>query len=130
MIKTENLCKSFGDIKAANNVSLTITDNSIFGLAGANGAGKSTLLRMLSGVLKQDSGKIAVDGSEVYENLQKKSDIFFLPDTAYFFQNSTMLDMAKYFAISYPDMTLADWKSWQTIWDWKRNGKSVPFPRV
>ena len=35
MIKTENLCKSFGDIKAANNVSLTITDNSIFGLAGA-----------------------------------------------------------------------------------------------
>lgn len=102
MIKTENLCKSFGDIKAVNNVSLTITDNSIFGLAGTNGAGKSTLLRMLSGVLKQDSGKIAVDGSEVYENPQKKSDIFFLPDTAYFFQNSTMLDMAKYFAIYYP----------------------------
>ena len=101
MIKTENLCKSFGDIKAANNVSLTITDNSIFGLAGTNGAGKSTLLRMLSGVLKQDSGKIAVDGSEVYENLQKKSDIFFLPDTAYFFQ-TIMLDMAKYFAIYYP----------------------------
>ena len=36
MIKTENLCKSFGDIKAVNNVSLTITDNSIFGLAGTN----------------------------------------------------------------------------------------------
>lgn len=42
MIKTEKLCKTFGEIKAVNEVSLTITDNIIFGLAGTNGAGKST----------------------------------------------------------------------------------------
>ena len=65
MIKTEKLCKTFGEIKAVNEVSLTITDNSIFGLAGTNGAGKSTLLRILAGVLRQDSGKILVDGQEV-----------------------------------------------------------------
>ena len=62
MIKTEKLCKSFGEQKAVNEVSLTIGDNSIFGLAGTNGAGKSTLLRMLSGVLRPDSGKLSVDG--------------------------------------------------------------------
>lgn len=129
MIKTENLCKSFGDIKAVNNVSLTITDNSIFGLAGTNGAGKSTLLRMLSGVLKQDSGKIAVDGSEVYENPQKKSDIFFLTRLT-FFKTVPCWIWQNILPSIIPDMTLADWKSWQTIWDWKRNGKSVPFPRV
>ena len=36
MIKTEKLCKTFGEIKAVNEVSLTITDNSILGLAGTN----------------------------------------------------------------------------------------------
>lgn len=36
MIKTEKLCKTFGEIKAVNEVSLTITDNIIFGLAGTN----------------------------------------------------------------------------------------------
>ena len=68
MIKTEKLCKKFGSIQAVDRISLTIDDNSIFGLAGTNGAGKSTFLRMLSGVLKPDSGKIEVDEEAVYEN--------------------------------------------------------------
>lgn len=86
MIKTEKLCKSFGNLQAVNEVSLTIAEKSIFGLAGTNGAGKSTLLRMLAGVLKQDRGSIQIDGKEVYENPGVKAEIFFLPDTAYFFQ--------------------------------------------
>ena len=102
MIKTENLCKAFGKLQAVHNVTLSIADNCIFGLAGTNGAGKSTLLRMLSGVLKQDSGKISIDDREVYENPEVKEDIFFLPDTAYFFQNATMKDMADYFSMYYP----------------------------
>lgn len=102
MIKTENLCKTFGKLQAVHNVILSIADNCIFGLAGTNGAGKSTLLRMLSGVLKQDSGKISMDDREVYENPEVKEDIFFLPDTAYFFQNATMKDMADYYSMYYP----------------------------
>ncbi len=102
MIKTENLCKAFGKLQAVHNVTLSIADNCIFGLAGTNGAGKSTLLRMLSGVLKQDSGKISMDDREVYENPEVKEDIFFLPDTAYFFQNATMKDMADYYSMYYP----------------------------
>ena len=66
MIKTEKLSKSFGSLQAVNEVSLKISDNSIFGLAGTNGAGKSTLLRMLAGVLKQDSGTIFIDNKPVY----------------------------------------------------------------
>ena len=102
MIKTENLCKAFGKLQAVHNVTLSIADNCIFGLAGTNGAGKSTLLRMLSGVLKQDSGKISIDDREVYENPEVKEEIFFLPDTAYFFQNATMKDMADYYSMYYP----------------------------
>ena len=77
MIKTEKLCKKFGSIQAVDCISLTIDDNSIFGLAGTNGAGKSTFLRMLSGVLKPDSGKIEVDEAAVYENPKIKEEIFF-----------------------------------------------------
>ena len=44
MIKTEKLSKSFGSLQAVNEVSLKISDNSIFGLAGTNGAGKKYTL--------------------------------------------------------------------------------------
>lgn len=43
MIKTEKLCKAFGKLQAVQEVTLSIADNSIFGLAGTNGAGKSYL---------------------------------------------------------------------------------------
>ena len=102
MIKTEKLCKKFGSIQAVDCISLTIDDNSIFGLAGTNGAGKSTFLRMLSGVLKPDSGKIEVDEAAVYENPKIKEEIFFLPDTSYFFQNATIEDMADFYSAYYP----------------------------
>ena len=102
MIKTEKLCKSFGEQKAVNEVSLTIGDNSIFGLAGTNGAGKSTLLRMLSGVLRPDSGKLSVDGQQTFESTKIKQEIFFLPDTAWFFRNATGEEMAEYYAMFYP----------------------------
>ncbi|HIX28091.1 MAG TPA: ABC transporter ATP-binding protein [Candidatus Blautia stercoravium] len=107
MIKTEKLCKTFGNIKAVNEVSLVINENSIFGLAGTNGSGKSTLLRMLSGVLRQDSGSILIDGEKVYENPHRKADIFFLPDAMYFFQNSTIRDMARYYSLYYPQYDIA-----------------------
>ena len=102
MIKTEKLCKKFSSIQAVDCISLTIDDNSIFGLAGTNGAGKSTFLRMLSGVLKPDSGKIEVDEAAVYENPKIKEEIFFLPDTSYFFQNATIEDMADFYSAYYP----------------------------
>ena len=77
MIKTEKLSKSFDALKAVDKVSLTIQDNSIFGLAGTNGAGKSTLLRMLAGVLLPDRGRILIDEEDVYENPKIKQEIFF-----------------------------------------------------
>lgn len=102
MIKTEGLCKRFGSLQAVDHISLTIEDNSIFGLAGTNGAGKSTFLRMLAGVLKPDEGKISVDGESVFENPAVKEEIFFLPDTAYFFPNASIADMEEHYAAYYP----------------------------
>lgn len=64
MLKTTNLCKSFGGQVGVNNISLHIEKDSVYGLLGPNGAGKSTTLKMITGILKPASGKIEFDGHE------------------------------------------------------------------
>lgn len=103
MIEINGVNKSFGELKALDNIIATIQEGSIFGLVGTNGAGKSTLLRILSGVLKADSGMALVDGENVYENPGAKAKICFLSDTAYFFPNATIQTMENYYAIVYPN---------------------------
>ncbi|MDE6475344.1 MAG: ATP-binding cassette domain-containing protein [Erysipelotrichaceae bacterium] len=58
ILRTNNLCKDFKNQRVVNNVSITVRENSIYGLIGPNGAGKSTLLKMICGILKPTSGKI------------------------------------------------------------------------
>lgn len=77
MIEVTGVNKMFGEIKALDNIVATIQEGSIFGLIGTNGAGKSTLLRVISGVLKPDTGMALIDGENVYENPQAKAKIFF-----------------------------------------------------
>ena len=89
MIEMHNLTKSFDQkIKAVDSVSVTIKENTVFGLIGTNGAGKSTVLRMVSGVLKPDEGVVTVDNMPVYNNVEAKKRLFFIADEPYFFTNS------------------------------------------
>lgn len=104
MIEIKNVTKnfSFGEIKALSEVSLTIADGDIFGLIGTNGAGKSTLLRIMSGVLKPDTGEVLIDGENVYENVNVKRNICFIPDNVYFAPNSTPKSESELFEAVYP----------------------------
>lgn len=61
MIKTENLCKSFGDLQVLKNCSLTIEQGEVVCLIGPSGAGKSTYLRSLNHLEKINSGKIWIE---------------------------------------------------------------------
>ncbi|MCS6992697.1 MAG: ATP-binding cassette domain-containing protein [Anaerolineales bacterium] len=65
MIVVQSLSKSFGKVKAVQNVSFSAPDGQITGLLGPNGAGKSTTLRMLYTLLKPDSGTAQVDGFDI-----------------------------------------------------------------
>ncbi|HEX5838498.1 MAG TPA: ATP-binding cassette domain-containing protein [Anaerolineales bacterium] len=65
MIQVQGLSKSFGKVKAVQNVSFVAPDGQITGLLGPNGAGKSTTLRMLYTLLKPDSGSAQIDGIDV-----------------------------------------------------------------
>ena len=102
MIRIDNVTKSFDDIRAVDNVSVSINENIVFGLLGTNGAGKSTLLRMVSGILKPDEGTITIDDKKVYNNPKAKRNIFFVSDTPYFFANGTPMDMRSYISNQYP----------------------------
>ena len=59
-IKTKDLCKSYKDINAVNNMNLTIKEGELFGLLGVNGAGKTTLIKMLTGIIKPTRGDIKI----------------------------------------------------------------------
>jgi simple sugar transport system ATP-binding protein len=65
IIELRNVTKSFGNVNAVDNVSLTIYAGEVVGLIGDNGAGKSTLIKVLSGVHPPSSGEIWMRGKKM-----------------------------------------------------------------
>src|SRR5258707_961178 len=62
MIKVQNLVKTFGSVTAVNDVSFDVAEGEIFAFLGPNGAGKTTTIKMLTTLLKPNSGNIRLDG--------------------------------------------------------------------
>ena len=98
MIQVESLSKSFGKVKAVQDVSFSASNGQITGLLGPNGAGKSTTLRMLYTLLKPDSGTAYIDGFEVTkEPLQVQSHIGVLSDAQGLYPRLTTRENIRYF---------------------------------
>ena len=72
-IEMKNISKSFGNVIALKDVSITLNSSEVLGLLGDNGAGKSTLIKVLSGIHQNDSGSIMFDGNEVSIDDPRKS---------------------------------------------------------
>ena len=64
IIKINHLNKSFGEVKAVNDLSFRVKEGELFAFLGVNGAGKSTTISILCGLLKKDSGTVQVNGIE------------------------------------------------------------------
>ena len=102
MIELKNVSKAFGDIKAVDDITLTIKDGAVMGLLGTNGAGKSTLLRMMSGVLKQEKGEILIDGEAIWNDPKVKAKFFYISDDQYYFPNATPKEFGAFYSTYYP----------------------------
>jgi sodium transport system ATP-binding protein len=98
MIEVQGLSKSFGKIKAVQNLSFTASNGQITGLLGPNGAGKSTTLRMLYTLLKPDSGLARIDGFDVTQSpIDVQARIGVLSDAQGIYERLTARENIRYF---------------------------------
>ena len=98
MIEVQGLSKSFGNLKAVQNISFSAANGQITGLLGPNGAGKSTTLRMLYTLLKPDSGVARIDGFDVTSSpIDVQSHIGVLSDAQGLYARLTARENIRYF---------------------------------
>lgn len=102
MIDVVNLHKRFDDFEALKGLNLHVSKGSIYGLIGANGSGKTTIIKHLTGVLKEDEGKIIIDGMPVFDNEKIKARMGYVPDDLYFFNSYSIKNMAGFWRKIYP----------------------------
>ena len=80
ILRVENLCKTYGkgenEVRALDNVSFSVKKGEFVAIIGPSGSGKSTLLHVLGGVDQPTSGKVYMDGSDVYAQNEEQLAIF------------------------------------------------------
>ncbi|WP_130848903.1 ABC transporter ATP-binding protein [Intestinimonas timonensis] len=102
MIEARNVVKAFDGFRALDGLTMTVPKGSVYGLVGPNGAGKSTLLRHVTGIYRQDSGEVLLEGEPIYENPAAKARISSIPDELYYFLSASTRDMARFLKGFYP----------------------------
>ncbi|MCK5127105.1 MAG: ABC transporter ATP-binding protein [candidate division Zixibacteria bacterium] len=97
MIQVENISRSFGDLKAVNDLSFRVNTGEIFALLGPNGAGKTTTIKIILSMLKPDSGRIRFDGKEISsEDNGYKSRIGYVPESCALYENLTGFEFLQF----------------------------------
>lgn len=107
MIQAKDLAKAFGNVRALDGVNMSVPRGAVYGLVGPNGAGKTTLLEHICGIQKQQSGQVLVAGQPVFENVQVKETIAFVPSDLHFQPQARIEDMRNLHAALYPGFSQA-----------------------
>ncbi len=103
LIESKNLCKTFGEVIALNNLTLNIERGKIIGLLGPNGSGKTTLIKILSGLLTPSGGEITVSGKNI--GTETKKIVSYLPERTYLSEWMTVKQAVNFFADFYSDFS-------------------------
>ena len=99
MIEIEDLTMNYGDLRALDGLNLTIQPGELFAFLGPNGAGKTTAMKLLTGLMKPDSGRVRLCGHDVQlESMQAKSLLGYVPDVAVFYEKLTPLEFMEFIA--------------------------------
>ena len=115
MIQVIDLVKKFDEFTALDHLNLTVPTGTIYGLVGPNGSGKSTVIRHITGIYRQNSGCVAVDGKEVFENNEIKGKMAYIPDDIFYFTQSGIRDMAIYYKGIYKNFDTERYKALRDI---------------
>jgi len=95
-VRLERVCKSFGEFKAVDDLSLAVRAGRIFGLLGPNGAGKTTTIRMIVNITVPDSGTIALFGGKI--TLEVQDRIGYLPEERGLYKKMRIAEQLRFFA--------------------------------
>lgn len=98
-IEIINVSKSYGEVKALDDISLSVEKGEIFGLIGPDGAGKTSLIRILVTLLLPDSGSAFLDGRDVVKDYKHiRSTVGYMPGRFSLYQDLTVEENMKLFA--------------------------------
>ena len=95
MLKVSHISKSYGSIKAINDLSFEVIEGEIFGLLGVNGAGKTTTFRMIVGLLETDEGTITLNDKDIDYDIT--DDIGFLTEERSLFVKMSVLEQILFY---------------------------------
>ena len=97
----ERVSKSFGRVRAVDELSFTIREGTILGLLGPNGSGKSTMLKLIAGLYRPDAGRVTIDGQE--PSPKTKAMVAYLPEIDYLYGWMTVRQTLEYVSAFYAD---------------------------
>ena len=102
VIALDHLSKSYGNVRAVQELSVTIEAGTIFGFLGPNGAGKTTTMRMLCGLTHPTSGHAMIDGADIWKQRQKVRTKFgYVAQSFSLYRDLTVLENFRFFAGAY-----------------------------
>ena len=94
MLKVSNLTRTYGELKAADDISFEVPSGHMIGFVGANGAGKSTTMRMIMGLLTPDSGRITWDDHPITRH--DRARFGYMPEERGLYPKQQILDQLSY----------------------------------
>ena len=98
IINVENLVKKYEGYTALDGLNFTVEHGDIFGFLGSNGAGKTTTIRILTAIIKADSGNVLIDGYDVFrEPMAVKNIVNALPESNGYYEWMTAFEYLEFF---------------------------------
>lgn len=102
MIKTQDLAKIYGDIRAVDNLTIDLSDGDLFGFIGPNGSGKTTTMRILATLLQPTWGEAYVGGYSIYTHPREiRRLIGYMPDFFGVYDDMKVMEYLEFFAAAY-----------------------------
>lgn len=117
-VQVQHISKSYGGVKALDNLSFEVKKGELFGLIGPDGAGKTSLFRILSTLLLADSGSAAVAGFDVVKDYREiRNRLGYMPGRFSLYQDLTVAENLAFFATVFGTTVAAHYPLIKDIYD-------------
>ena len=116
-IEVNHVSKSYGEVKALDDVSFSVSKGEVFGLIGPDGAGKTSMFRILCSLLLPETGTAAVDGFDVVRQMREvRCRVGYMPGKFSLYQDLTVEENLKFFATLFGTTVEAGYDSIKAIY--------------